>query len=164
MRRGASTILDSPLVNRLRKSTPIHTFVLIPAFVVACELVRQHGALAVNPWGVILLALGYLQYRLAGNFRVEHGGGGPGIDLPPQRLVTDGPYAVTRNPMYLGHLIFTLGLAVTLRSWIAAVILILRAIWFHRRVLADEARLTAQFGQPYRDYMRRVRRWIPGFG
>jgi protein-S-isoprenylcysteine O-methyltransferase Ste14 len=64
--------------------------------------------------------------------------------------------------MYLAHIIFMLGLAVTLRSWVALIILIGRAIWFHRRVVADEARLTARFGAEYTDYARRVKRWVPG--
>jgi protein-S-isoprenylcysteine O-methyltransferase Ste14 len=37
-----------------------------------------------------------------------------------------------------------------------------RAVWFHRRVLEDEARLQGMFGAPYLDYQRRVKRWIPG--
>ena len=114
------------------------------------------------PWGAILLAWGYLQYRLVGNDRVGRGGGGPGITVPPDRLLTDGVYAYTRNPMYLGHLIFMLGLAVTFWSWFALVLLVVNAIWFHRRVIGDEARLRAQFGTEYTDYQARVKRWIPG--
>jgi protein-S-isoprenylcysteine O-methyltransferase Ste14 len=55
-----------------------------------------------------------------------------------------------------------LGLAVTLRSFVALAILVLRATWFHRRVVADEARLAARFGAEYTDYTRRVKRWVPG--
>jgi protein-S-isoprenylcysteine O-methyltransferase Ste14 len=64
--------------------------------------------------------------------------------------------------MYLGHLIFMLGLAVTFASWFALVLFAARAVWFHRRVREDEARLQAMFGAPYLDYQRRVKRWIPG--
>jgi protein-S-isoprenylcysteine O-methyltransferase Ste14 len=42
------------------------------------------------------------------------------------------------------------------------VLLVARAIWFHRRVVADEARLTARFGAAYTDYCKRVKRWVPG--
>ncbi len=142
--------------------TPVRTFVLMPMVVVACELVLRGGTLAFDPWGVLLLAWGYAQYRLVGRFRTAHGGGGPGVDVPPTRVVTEGPYRFTRNPMYLGHLIFLAGLAVTFRSYVALALLVLRAVWFHRRVLADEARLTARFGSDYTDYMRRVKRWVPG--
>jgi len=142
--------------------TPVVTFILIPLVVVACELIFHRGVLAFDLWGVPLLVLGYAQYRLVGSFRTAHGGGGPGIGNPPTRIVTEGPYGLTRNPMYLAHIIFMLGLAVTLRSLVALAILVLRAIWFHRRVVADEARLAARFGAEYADYTRRVKRWVPG--
>jgi protein-S-isoprenylcysteine O-methyltransferase Ste14 len=64
--------------------------------------------------------------------------------------------------MYLGHLIFMLGLALTFASWFALVLFAARAVWFHRRVREDEARLQGMFGAPYLDYQRRVKRWIPG--
>ena len=150
------------VLHRLAASTPLHTFIFLPLLVVGCELFLRDGVLAIDLWGVPLVILGYAQYRLVGNFRTQHGGGGPGIDNPPTRIVTEGPYRLTRNPMYLGHIIFMLGLAVTFRSWVALAILVLRAIWFHRRVVADEARLTAHFGAAYTDYMRRVKRWVPG--
>jgi protein-S-isoprenylcysteine O-methyltransferase Ste14 len=152
-----------PLLRFLAR-TPVHTFVLMPIVVAACELIWRGGTLAFDPWGVPLLVLGYAQYRLVGQFRSQHGGGGPGVDVPPTRLVTEGPFRFTRNPMYLGHLVFMLGLAVTFRSYVALALLGLRAIWFHRRVMADEARLIERFGAEYTDYMRQVRRWVPGLG
>ena len=45
---------------------------------------------------------------------------------------------------------------------IAAAIALVRTVWFHFRVLKDERGLTARFGEPYLDYMRRVNRWLPG--
>jgi protein-S-isoprenylcysteine O-methyltransferase Ste14 len=64
--------------------------------------------------------------------------------------------------MYLGHLIFVMGLAVTFWSWFALLLLGARAVWFHRRVRRDERRLEARFGAEYVAYCRRVSRWIPG--
>src|ERR1700748_2958466 len=138
--------------------TPVVTFVLVPILVIACELVLRGGVLAINLWGTPLLILGYAQYRMVGQFRTAHGGGGPGIDVPPTRVVTEGPYRFTRNPMYLAHLIFILRLAVTLPSWVALAVLAVRAVWFHQRVVADEARLVERFGAEYTDYMRHVKR------
>ena len=113
-------------------------------------------------WGVALMAWGYLQYKLVGGFRTREGGGGPGISKPPERIVERGPYRWVRNPMYLGHLLFFAGLAIALWSWLGALLLAAHAVWFDRRVREDEARLTELFGDPYREYCRRVKRWIPG--
>jgi steroid 5-alpha reductase family enzyme len=63
---------------------------------------------------------GYLQYRLCGQYRGKRSGGGPGPEVPPERLVSSGIYAYTRNPMYLGHIIFLIGLTLTLRSWLVS--------------------------------------------
>ena len=80
----------------------------------------------------------------------------------PARLVTGGPYAYTRNPMYLGHLIFLAGLALTLRSELGALIFVANVVFFHVRVRRDEERLREFFGEPYAEYCGRVKRWIPG--
>ena len=82
--------------------------------------------------------------------------------MPPDRIVEDGPYRYVRNPMYLRHLIFMLGLALTFASWFALILFAARALWFHRRVLEDETHLQQMFGAAYLDYRRRVKRWIPG--
>jgi protein-S-isoprenylcysteine O-methyltransferase Ste14 len=84
------------------------------------------------------------------------------MEVPPQRIIAGGPYRYTRNPMYLGHLIFLTGLALTLWSWFALIVLVARALWFHRRVLHDEARLERIFGADYLTYRTQVKRWIPG--
>jgi protein-S-isoprenylcysteine O-methyltransferase Ste14 len=64
--------------------------------------------------------------------------------------------------MYLGHLVFSLGIAATLGSWVAAAVLAFHVVWFHRRVREDEGRLAQRFGGAYIDYCRRVKRWVPG--
>jgi len=137
----------------------------LPCFslcVAAFEAVRQGGIPAINPWGVIFLLWGHLQYRLIGRDRRARGGGGPGIEAPPDRIVTDGAYRYLRNPMYLGHLVFMLGLAITFSSWLAVALFVFQAGWFHVRVLRDEQRLESRFGDSYCTYKTRVKRWIPG--
>lgn len=141
--------------------TPVQTFILCPLAVIVVELVLHGGKPVLAPWGGLLLAWGYLQYRLVGRYRMRLGGGGPGMQAPPQQIVAEGPYRFVRNPMYLGHLIFLAGLALTFWSVFALLLLAARAVWFHRRVLEDEARLEALFGAPYNAYRARVKRWIP---
>ena len=143
-------------------STSFRTFVLYPVLIVAWELLLNDGRLRLEPWFLPLLAWGYLQYRLVGRYRIRRGGGGPGMDTPPERLVTGGPFALCRNPMYLGHIIFLAGLALSLQSWLAAALAVGTAVWFQFRVRRDERRLEERFGEPYREYAARVKRWVPG--
>lgn len=149
-------------LQRWLRRTPTQTFVLCPLAVLAVEFALHDGRPALLPWGAVLLAWGYAQYRLVGGYRLPRAGGGPGIEVPPDRFLAAGPYRFTRNPMYLGHLIFLLGLALTLRSWFALILLAARAIWFHARVLRDESQLAERFGADYAAYQRQVPRWIPG--
>ena len=142
--------------------TSLRTFILYPLIVVGWEWLLNDGRLNFEPWFLPLLASGYLQYRLIGKYRIRLGGGGPGMDTPPERLVTTGPFAWCRNPMYLGHIIFLLGLTLSLESVLAAVITAVTVVWFQFRVRRDERRLIERFGQPYADYAARVGRWIPG--
>ena len=144
----------------LRKS-PVQTFLLVPLATIAWE--RAMGTLHVVPAFALVMLWGYLQYRLCGRYRIRlGGGGGPGLSGAPERLVDTGVYAWTRNPMYLGHIIYMIGVALTFQSLFAAVIAIARTVWFHFRVLKDERGLSARFGEPYVAYTRRVRRWLPG--
>jgi protein-S-isoprenylcysteine O-methyltransferase Ste14 len=158
---GVAPASASSRMLRWLTRTPVQTFILSPLAVIAVELVLHGGKPVFVPWGGLLLAWGYLQYRLVGRYRLRLGGGGPGMQAPPQRILTQGPYRYVRNPMYLGHLILLAGLAVTFRSVFALLLLAARAVWFHRRVLEDEARLEALFGAPYNAYRARVKRWIP---
>ena len=108
---------------------------------VGWEWLRHDGRLPLQPWYLPLMAWGYLQYRLIGHYRIRLGGGGPGMSTPPERLVTSGPYAWCRNPMYLGHIIFLVGLALTFQSGLAALIAAATIVWFTFRVRRDETRL-----------------------
>ena len=144
------------------KSTSNRTFVVWPLALLAAEWALQGGPPRINAWALPLLAWGYLQYRWVGIFRTRLGGGGPGLSNPPERIVEAGPYRWVRNPMYLGHLIFLAGLAVVLRSWLGLALFALHAVWFESRVRTDERGLLERFGEPYREYCGRVKRWIPG--
>jgi hypothetical protein len=147
---------------RFISRTPVRTFILYPIITLLWEILWSRGKLNFQPLFLPLMLWGYLQYRLCGLYRIKHGGGGPGLETPPERLVSTGPYAYTRNPMYLGHIIFLTGLALTLQSLLAAAITIGVAMWFHARVIGDEKKLAERLGKPYIDYMNSVRRWLPG--
>ena len=143
-------------------NTAFRTFLLYPVIVVSAELLLNDGTLRLQPWFLPLVLWGYLQYRLIRTYRLQLGGGGPGMGTPPESIVTTGPYAWCRNPMYLGHIIFLFGLTLSLQSVLAALLTVATAVWFQLRVQRDEKGLSERFGQPYLDYTERVKRWIPG--
>jgi protein-S-isoprenylcysteine O-methyltransferase Ste14 len=78
-----------------------------------------------------------------------------------RKLVTVGPYRFTRNPMYLGLVIVTLGIAVLVGAWpmfLAPIAAFATANWVH--IPFEEAKMRRQFGSTYDDYVGRVRRWV----
>ena len=80
---------------------------------------------------------------------------------PTTALVTDGPYRFTRNPMYLGFTLLYLGVSCWINSAWPAFFLPLILVVMQRAVIArEESYLETLFGDDYRAYRRRVRRWL----
>ena len=78
-----------------------------------------------------------------------------------RKLVTVGPYRFTRNPMYLGLVIITLGIALWVGAWpmfAAPIALFATANFVH--IPFEEAKMRRQFGASYDAYVGHVRRWI----
>jgi protein-S-isoprenylcysteine O-methyltransferase Ste14 len=77
-------------------------------------------------------------------------------------LVESGPFALVRNPLYVGNIALWVGFALTARLiWLAPVILVLLGLEYHAIVQWEESLLESRLGQAYRDYSARVPRWIP---
>lgn len=78
------------------------------------------------------------------------------------QLVSTGPYAVIRHPMYTSFLLMALGQAFLLANWVAGLAgLIGFAILFFLRVDKEERMMLEIFGPQYRTYMERTKRLIP---
>jgi protein-S-isoprenylcysteine O-methyltransferase Ste14 len=76
-------------------------------------------------------------------------------------VVTRGPYAWSRNPMYLGITLGYAGLALLFGHTAALLMLPLALLVLHQHVIVrEEQYLTAKFGQHYLAYRSRVRRWL----
>jgi hypothetical protein len=82
----------SAQILRWVQRTPVHTFVMCPLLVIALKLPLNRGRLTVMPWGAPLLAWGYLQYLLVGNYRLPLAGGTAGMGAMPNRIIEAGPY------------------------------------------------------------------------
>jgi protein-S-isoprenylcysteine O-methyltransferase Ste14 len=78
----------------------------------------------------------------------------------PTSLVTAGPYRLTRNPLYLGQLLFLAGLGLAVFPWLLAGAL-LQGLLLDRIVIpSEERRIADHFGEAFEAYRRRVRRWV----
>jgi len=76
-------------------------------------------------------------------------------------LITEGPYRFSRHPMYLGMALGLIGLAVLLGTAIAPLV-IPAFVWVftNKFIKVEEEAMEETFGEAYRDYKKRVRRWI----
>ena len=80
---------------------------------------------------------------------------------PTRALVTTGTHGWTRNPIYLGMFLIYGGIGVAVRSpWILMLTLPLAIAIRYGVVAREEAYLERRFGDAYRDYKARARRWV----
>ncbi len=111
--------------------------------------------------GLCLYVLGFLlmhfaEARLGKHFTMEvsvHAG---------QTLVTDGPYRLIRHPRYLGIMIFSLGLSLVFRSWIALFCTAATKLVLLWRIHDEEEFMQREFGTEWEAYTRTSRRLVPG--
>jgi protein-S-isoprenylcysteine O-methyltransferase Ste14 len=83
------------------------------------------------------------------------------VDRPAQHLVQNGPYSISRNPIYLGFTLFMIGVGLA-AGMIWFIILAIVAAFLTQKLAIEreEPHLDQRFGKKYRDYCKRVRRWI----
>jgi protein-S-isoprenylcysteine O-methyltransferase Ste14 len=84
-----------------------------------------------------------------------------GVDMErPDRLVRGGPYAFSRNPMYLAWTLIYLGIALLVQiAWLLLLLPVV-LLWTHLAIVREERRLECRFGTAYRGYKRSVRRYL----
>src|SRR5277367_5026770 len=78
-----------------------------------------------------------------------------------KQLTTSGPYAYTRNPLYLGSLLMAGGFAIAARSWWIVVLMLLMFAVIYIPVIAGEERYLRQTFPAYDEYARQVPRMFP---
>ena len=117
-----------------------------------------------TPWiwiGLGPLVVGALGIAWCFALFVRLGGGTPNPLVPPRVLVTEGPFAWTRNPIILSHALASLGLALVVGSPAAVVVVLLLGIPVQFVVRREERTLESRYGIEYRRYREAVPRWLP---
>jgi len=131
----------------------------IPIFLVALFLGKPNWYTLLA--GSLVLAIGE-SMRV---FSVAYAGAATrSTELNARILVTSGPYAYVRNPIYLGNFFIGLGGIVILSGWLwwyIAIFIVLFWIYYGLIVLAEEDFLHKEFGMSYEAYKDKVRRFIP---
>lgn len=78
-----------------------------------------------------------------------------------ESLATSGPYAYTRNPLYLGSLLIGIGFALAARSWWVGAVLVVLFFVIYLPVIRGEERFLREKFPQFDDYARRVPRMLP---
>ncbi len=78
-----------------------------------------------------------------------------------ESLATSGPYAYTRNPLYLGSLLIGMGFAVAARSWWVGIALVVMFVVVYLPVIQDEEIFLRAKFQEFEEYAQRVPRMLP---
>ena len=116
---------------------------------------------AVALWpGLALVAMG-VGAAIWGRRTMRAAGTNINPALPATAIVTSGPFRFSRNPLYLALTLLYLGLTLAFNTWWGMVVLVPLLIIMHRGVVLREERYLAQkFGESYRQYRSRVRRYV----
>jgi protein-S-isoprenylcysteine O-methyltransferase Ste14 len=109
--------------------------------------------------GVVFILAGLMLNRVATN-HLKNYQTPVGFNQAPNRLVTDGPFRFSRNPIYLSGVTVLLGIAILLGSLVsfcfpALLFLLLNLIY----IPSEEKEMEEKFGIDYVDYKHSVRRW-----
>jgi|SRR5262245_47688371 len=135
------------------------------AFLLAV-VVRVFAPLPITEWVVALpagLALSVAAIALArwGRRTMQAAGTNINPGLPATTVVTAGPFRYSRNPLYIALTLLYLGLTLAANTWWGIVLLVPLLIAMHVGVVRREERyLERKFGDSYRAYRSKVRRYV----
>ncbi len=106
---------------------------------------------------LLVLGLGFWTWGVSGLLRR---GESPNPGKATTQLVAGGAFRFSRNPIYTGGTVGLLGLALLLDTATGGAVVVALALVAHNLTLAEERYLEGKFGDEWREYRSRVRRWI----
>jgi len=107
---------------------------------------------------VIVLALALFAWAIV---TITRAGSNVPTNRPTTTIVESGPYRFTRNPVYLGMFLGLIGLAIAFENlWLLMMLVAFALVIRYGVVPREEAYLERKFGNVYRGYRSRVRRWL----
>jgi protein-S-isoprenylcysteine O-methyltransferase Ste14 len=107
---------------------------------------------------VFALAVALFAWAIA---TIARAGSNVPTNRPTTTIVDTGPYRFTRNPIYLGMFLGLIGLAIAFDNlWLLMMLVPFALVIRFGVVVREEAYLERKFGDAYRGYRSRVRRWL----
>ncbi|MBX3491370.1 MAG: isoprenylcysteine carboxylmethyltransferase family protein [Parvibaculum sp.] len=138
----------------------IYSFmILLSGSRVADPLWNMAGGIPADLLGVALVFAGgafalYSQVHMGRSWRIGAAEGELGY------IVRTGPFAFSRNPVFVGQVLLFVGMFLVLPSFIALALVSMLIVAVYLQVCIEERVLDREFGDEYRNYCRKVRRWI----
>ncbi|KGE84780.1 MAG: isoprenylcysteine carboxylmethyltransferase family protein [Flavobacteriales bacterium] len=124
---------------------------LLPFWYLENETLQKIG------WGFLIVSLILVwiaQTHMANSWRI-------GIDEENKaKLVTNGMFSISRNPIFLGIMVANIGLFLIIPNAFTLLIISLSTISINTQIRLEEEFLKREFGKDYEDYANKVRRWI----
>ncbi|MBB4197694.1 isoprenylcysteine carboxyl methyltransferase [Rhodoblastus sphagnicola] len=118
----------------------------LPRWVLLCGRVVAAAGIALDLWAMAVMTAAHT------NIMPNHGA---------RRLVTSGPFALTRNPIYLGNTLVTLGIGLGLDALWFIPLAVAAAVLVERLAIRrEEAHLAARFGAEWTAYAAATPRWL----
>ena len=117
----------------------------------------ENDTLVYIGWALLILSLLFVwfaQFNMRESWRI-------GIDEENKtELVTNGFFAISRNPIFLGIMIANIGLFLVLPNAFTLLIIALSTVSINTQIRLEEEFLEQEFGEQYQEYKTKVRRWI----
>lgn len=83
-------------------------------------------------------------------------------DKPPQKLITNGPFRYSRNPIYVGNQLMFAGTLLCIGQGLKSLLFSIPAFFFYSLIVRyEEELLTREFGKTYETYKNKTPRWLP---
>jgi protein-S-isoprenylcysteine O-methyltransferase Ste14 len=141
---GSRTTLEMEMALTLSRTGLLGFAAAIHVVILVATLIALKGAV-LRVWGTAYL----------GGGTVGHG------EMQAGRVLAEGPFQLVRNPLYWGSWCMFLAMSFLMPASGALVAMVLLSVFLFRLVLGEEAFLTSQQGEEYREYQRTVPRLFP---
>jgi protein-S-isoprenylcysteine O-methyltransferase Ste14 len=128
----------------LNRTGIVSIAVATPLVIVVATLISAKG-MVLRIWGAACLGYDTVHHQ----------------QMQAGAVMADGPYRYVRNPLYLGSWCMMAAISLLMPPSGALFTMTLMTVFYLRLILAEEAFLAAQLGQPYQDYLRAVPRLFP---